>query len=303
MKNIRGSPPYYQRTFYDLLAMIRQLGTPTWFFTLSAADLKWPDMISTIAKQYGVHYSDKEIEALTFEQKSNWLRRNPVTAARHFHYRLNTFFQEFLKSTANPLVEIVDYGIRIEFQARGSPHAHCVIWVKDAPKYGIDSDEDVCEFIDKYITCSIPQTEGKLKELVLLLQRHVHSTYCKRNKSCRFNFPKPPSSKTLIAAPESDSDVVKDAQTVLAKVHKVLADGNTELSLDDLLVKADISLDEYTKALEVSSKGSVVVLTRQPNECNVNNYNGPVTLAWQANTDIQYVLNAYACVMYVHPIS
>ena len=31
MKNIRGSPPYYQHTFYDLLAMIRQLGTPTWF--------------------------------------------------------------------------------------------------------------------------------------------------------------------------------------------------------------------------------------------------------------------------------
>ena len=34
MKNVRGSPPYYQRTFYDLLAMIRQLGTPTWFFHL-----------------------------------------------------------------------------------------------------------------------------------------------------------------------------------------------------------------------------------------------------------------------------
>ena len=68
----------------------------------------------------------------------------------------------------------------------------------------------------------------------------------------------------------------------------------TELSLDEVLVKADISLDEYEKALEVSSKGSVVVLKRQPNECNVNNYNSPVTLAWQANTDIQY---AYACVM------
>ena len=32
---------------------------------------------------------------------------------------------------------------------------------------------------------------------------------------------------------------------------------------------------------------------------NINNYNAPVTLAWQANTDIQYVLNAYACVMHV----
>ena len=62
--NIRGSPPYYQGTFYDLLAM---LGTPTWFFTLSAADLKWPDMIQTIAKQYGVHYTDEEVASNVFQ--------------------------------------------------------------------------------------------------------------------------------------------------------------------------------------------------------------------------------------------
>ena len=40
MKIVRGSPAYYQRTFYDLLAMMRQLGTPTWILTLSAADIK-----------------------------------------------------------------------------------------------------------------------------------------------------------------------------------------------------------------------------------------------------------------------
>ena len=83
---------------------------------------KWPDMIQTIAKQYGVHYTDEEVAALSFEDKSNWLRRNPVTAARHFQYRLNTFFQDFLKSNAHPLGVIVDYSIRIEFEARGSPH-------------------------------------------------------------------------------------------------------------------------------------------------------------------------------------
>ena len=49
----------------------------------------------------------------------------------------------------------------------------------------------------------------------------------------------------------------------------------------------------------MSSKGSVVILKRKPNECNVNNYNPSVMLAWQASMDIQYVLNAYACVMYV----
>ena len=118
------------------------------------------------------------------------------------------------------------YGI--EFQARDSPHAHCVIWVKDAPRYCVDSDEEVCAFFDKYITCAIPQTEGKLRDLVLLLRQHKHSTYCKQNKSCRFNFPKPPSSKSL-AEPESDSEVVQNAHTVLAKAHKVLSESNTRV--------------------------------------------------------------------------
>ena len=61
----------------------------------------------------------------------------PVMAARHFQYRLQ---HEFLKSPAKPLGKIVDYAIRIEFQARGSPHAHTLIWVENAPKIGIDDD-------------------------------------------------------------------------------------------------------------------------------------------------------------------
>ena len=210
LKNVRGSPPYYQRTFYELLAMIRQLGTPTWFFTLSAADMKWPDMIQIIARQYGVHYSDEDVQALSYEDKSGWLRRNPVTAARHFQYRLNTFFQDVLRSNAKPLGEIVEYGIRIEFQSRGSPHAHCVLWIKDAPKYGIAMNADVCDFIDQYVSCAIPAEECKLKELVLSLQQHKHSSYCKRNKQCRFNFSHPPSPKTTIAEPTSDDKVPKN---------------------------------------------------------------------------------------------
>uniref|UniRef100_A0A1X7SRX2 Helitron helicase-like domain-containing protein n=1 Tax=Amphimedon queenslandica TaxID=400682 RepID=A0A1X7SRX2_AMPQE len=60
MKNVCGSPPYYQRTFYDLLAMVRQVGTPTLFFTVSTADLRWPDLIQVIARQYGKFYTDEQ---------------------------------------------------------------------------------------------------------------------------------------------------------------------------------------------------------------------------------------------------
>ena len=42
-----------------------------------------------------------------------------------------------------------------------------------------------------------------------------------------------------------------------------------------------------------------MLLKRNPDECKINNYNSAVMFAWQANMDIQYVLNAYACVVYV----
>ena len=198
-----------------------------------------------------------------------------------------------MKSPAKSLGEIEDYGIRIEFQARGSPHAHCVIWIKDAHRYGVDDNKDVYEFIDKYITCSIPEGDGKLKDLVLLLQQHRHSSYCKRNNVCLFAFPHPPSFNTIIAEPCEDPTLSSSSQDVLTKVRKALVEGCSDLTVDELLVKANVDPDEY-------KSGSVVVLKRKPNECNINNYNIPVMLVWQANMDLQYVLNAYyACVMYV----
>ena len=222
-----------------------------------------------------------------------------MTAARHFQYRLNVFFNDFLKSTAQSLGEIIDYAIRIEFQAIGSPHAHTVIWVKNAPKYGINSNSEVCAFIDKYITCEIPDNDEMLKELVLTLQQHKHSSYCKCGKACRFHFPKPPSYKTLIAEPSDNEDDIKQATNILSKVRKQLVDGNIDICLDELLADIDSSFEHYMNALNTSSKGNVVVLKRKPCECKINNYNPFVTQAWQANTDIQFVLNAYACVMYV----
>ena len=170
MKNIRGSPPYYQHTFYDLLTVIRQLGTPTCFFTLSSADLKWPDMIQIIARQYGVHLTDDEVARLSFDDKYNWIKQNPVTAAKHFQYRLNALFQDYVKSTAKPLGEIADYAFRIEFQARGS--LHDCFWVKGALKHIESPDSDVCDFIDQYISCKLSAEDGKLRELVSLLQQH-----------------------------------------------------------------------------------------------------------------------------------
>ena len=65
---MRGSPAYFQRVMYDVFGMIRQLGLPTWFLTLSAADMQWPDVIQTIARQYGTVLSAEDIKSMSFEQ-------------------------------------------------------------------------------------------------------------------------------------------------------------------------------------------------------------------------------------------
>ena len=68
-----------------------------------------------------------------------------------FQYRLDAFVITFLKSSAQPIGEVIEYVIHIEFQARGNPHAHTLIWIKDAPKLGYADEADVKTFIDKYI--------------------------------------------------------------------------------------------------------------------------------------------------------
>ena len=83
---------------------------------------------------------------------------------------------------------------------------------------------------------------------MLLLQKHKHSSYCKRNKTCRFNFPEPPSPKTLITKFDPESTYVDHSLSVL-KVQKQTPENDTDLSLSDLLNKADLTESEYGEAL------------------------------------------------------
>ena len=289
--------------FYEVLAMIRTLGIPTWFLTLSAADMKWPEVIQSIAQQYGTIYTEDEVLALPWQMKSTWLRSNPVTAARMFQYRLEAFVTTFLKSNANPIGCITEYVIRIEFQARGSPHAHTLFWIKDAPKLGFSDDRDVKSFIDNYVSCSLPESDKQLRDLVESLQVHRHSQSCRRKAGCRFKYPKPPSPCTLISHEPQDNcqQQIDFAVKILTVVKQVLQNKDlpVDVTLDDVLAATHVTLEDYTKALYISKSGESIILKRDPTEQNVNCYSPTVLKTWLANMDIQYVINAYACVMYI----
>ena len=232
-----------------------------------------------------------------------WLRINPVTPARMFQYRLDAFVITFLKSSAQPIGEVIEYVICIEFQARGSPHAHTLIWIKDAPKLGYADEADVKAFIDKYISCSLPDNDQALRDLVEGLQIHRHSPTCRQTGSCRFNYPKPPSPYTVISdePQENCQQQIDFAVKNLTAVKQVLEQKDlcTDITLQEVLDRARVTLHEYTKSLSISKYGRSVILKRKPSEQSVNYYSPGILRAWEANMDIQYVVNAYACVMYI----
>ena len=309
LRPIRGSPPYWQQVMFKLLAAIKQLKIFTWFLTLSAADLRWTDTLQAIARQQGRTLSEEDVEGLSWEDKCNLLRSNPVTAARHFHYKLQCLFTDVILSDAAPLGKVIHYFYRIEFQQRGSPHAHAILWVEGAPQPDAES-QVICDFVDKYVQASIPKSDQTLKTLVTELQRHCHSASCRKKGSlCRFNFPRPPTDKTLLskaepAENEAALDLVKKrkcALEILAKVMDTIDQINdlTDVTLEVLLSESRVSSEMYYNALSIVAKDPTLHLQREPVEVYINNYNACILLCWKANMDLQFVVSPYAAIHYI----
>ena len=133
------------------------------------------------------------------------LNLNPVVVAKHFQYRIETFFKEVLMSNVNPIGKIVYYTLRIEFQMRGSPHLHALIWTPDCPKLTSGNSQAYTEYVDKHAQAYLPNkdTEPVLHELVTTYQKHTHSKTCRKYKNipCRFNFGQFFTDRTTVAEP------------------------------------------------------------------------------------------------------
>ena len=88
-------------------------------------------------------------------------------------------------SNAKPIGKIIYYALRIEFQMRGSPHLHALIWTSDCPRLTSENRQAYIEFIDKHVQAHLPNkdTEPLLHELVVTYQKHTHSKTCRKYKN------------------------------------------------------------------------------------------------------------------------
>ena len=305
MQPLRGTPAYWEKTTRDLFAMIRQLGTPTFFCTFSAAEMRWPEVIEAIKGQQG---EEVNFDELDWSAKCDILRSNPVTTMRMFDKRVEALYRDLILSPAQPLGNVKDFFWRLEFQNRGSPHIHCLLWVENAPVFEEDDDLTVCNFVSKYITAQLPdpRTQPELYKKVTEVQIHSknHSRTCFKGRSsgCRFGFPKPPCRKTLITRPgENDDPVeVENAKEKLRPLNLLLNEPESaSLTLDQLLAQCDLTYSEYERCLHLMTQSNTVILKRDPKDSWVNPFNPYLLEAWNANIDVQFILNYYSLIHYI----
>ncbi|CAF1551328.1 unnamed protein product [Adineta steineri] len=285
----RSSPAFWELKKKELMAMNRQLECATMFLTLSAAETQWSELLVILTKVLeNKVITLEEAQNLSYEKRCELIRQDPVTCVRYFEHKLKCLW-EILSAPRGPFqgYELVDKDVRTEFQVRGSPHVHALLWLKNAPKYDKNNPESIercVEFIDKLISVSYQPTE--CSEELISLQRHKHSHTCKQHVNgciiCRFGIPYFPMSKTMILEPFSDDEKLSKKEREEIK----------------FLKKNNMNEEQYIKMIRAGLKKAKVFLKRAPNEIRINAYNPMIMSLHRANMDIQYILDPYTCLKY-----
>ena len=145
--------------------------------------------------------------------------------------------------------------------------------------------------------------------------RQNHTKSCKKGKKkCRFNFPKCIAKQTFInrrheqdtdqenSSDNTDCDIsmnrAKECLKALAESLESKTLGNT--SIEDLILQAGFAdYDEFQHAMAKVATKTEIVMKREAKDVWINGYNPDLLRAWRANTDIQFILDPYSCVMYI----
>lgn len=137
MRDIPNTIQYWQDRRNELLAMIRQLGKPHVFLTLSASELHCNGLLEVLERlRVGPEGRVRAIRELSMLQRVELVNNDTVACAIYTHrvfYVVKNILKDKRCSPYRPYV-VLDYFKRVEFQQRGSTHVHIILWLDNAPE-------------------------------------------------------------------------------------------------------------------------------------------------------------------------
>ena len=251
---------YWKKSQREVLAIVEQLGCPTFFLTLSCADLRWNKLVEIISKLNSSGPTKENVEGLNYFERCNILNSNAVLLARHFQYRVEIFFKEILIIRDGPLwteahhIYIVLFGYSMLQHLR--KHNKWIYWI--------------------FRLCSLWKFAIRRRGFTFVsigktFQIHCHSQPCPKykNSKCRFTFGRFFTDKTIISIPLQHTlnqvdkfGILSKRNNILGQVKKYIDNNNldpnsrsfsNDLSIQEVLSSMGITEDYYYWTLSIST--------------------------------------------------
>ena len=178
--HVKGSLTSKKYMRNEVWSLISYIGAPSWFITLSPADINHPICI---------YFADKnitfkpEIYFKKVDEAYQVVTSNPVAAARFFHMMIENFVKHVLGfKTKHPgfYGKTEAYYGTVEQQGRLTLHLHMLLWIKNAlPPQDIrdkimDPESDFQKVMVEYLE-AVHKGEffdGKLEDVVKRIEEH-----------------------------------------------------------------------------------------------------------------------------------
>jgi hypothetical protein len=180
--SIKTSKDYKQQQRQDLLAMARRFGTPEIFGTWTV-DLSGPGFTGTLGARQ--HHAIEDVPLFCLAYRREWKRM-----WRFISGKWATRILGGLRASAYVT----------EYQDRGAPHIHYVLWTKRPIEELVQQNNSPDPQV-RIVMCELNPADLGLAGLVRRYQVHKHiQQYCggTEDGGCRFNFPKEVSAHTKI---------------------------------------------------------------------------------------------------------
>ncbi|GFY53758.1 ATP-dependent DNA helicase [Trichonephila inaurata madagascariensis] len=127
-------------------------------------------------KNEGQEISKEAAAQLNYIEESILVNEDAVICAIYFNILVNILINILGSKKNSPFGQYraIHYFNRIEFQHQGSPHAHTLLWLENAPQDPLGAGkQDPKALINQLISVSSSEASGNIK-----LQTHKHTFTC-----------------------------------------------------------------------------------------------------------------------------
>ncbi|GBP70860.1 hypothetical protein EVAR_53524_1 [Eumeta japonica] len=269
MKTVPNSVQYWASRKRDLFALIRQLGKPTVFLTISANEIHWMKLLTVLLK-LSKKYPGKTANDLNTSERCTLVSDDPVTCCIYF-YRL---------------------------VASRKPHAHILLWLNDDPRETVSESmpkQSIVEKLSSVARDDVPNNS------IYANQIHKHTYTCTKQgeTTCRFGIPYWPMPTTRVLIPIPQSDGRRRTLQQKAKELRTSLGEHRYAGMDEFLNANGLTYVSYLDIVRSTLRRPTLVFRRNFDELMTNTFNPYLAGEVNSNIDIQFILDDYSCAEYI----